>query len=640
MRYGFAAIVLVLALSVGNQGPMAADGNALGIAGAVGEASNIINKGLAIPMGIVGGMAQGATAMAGLGNSLIGGALGATGLGGLGGVGGLGGLGAAGAAASAGMANAANLGGAAGVAGAAGMANAASLGGAAGLAGAAGAANAASAASAGGAGAASSAAAGGLGGLGGLGGGYGGLGSAAAAGAGGAGFMNPGFGRLGSVGPMGGLGVGGYYPGMVGGGAMTAASAGSAAAMAAGSGALNGGFGGFGGYGGYGGGAAGVMGGAASSAAAAAGGAGIGGLGAGSAAASSAGVGAASAGLGVAGAALGGALVSPRAALAADAVGNAGAEAAIAGADMVAHGINNARSASLASNAYRQAKLASARDRVNIAGTIQNTARISDAAIASHDAATKAEDSLLGSEIAVDSAGTVLDSDAAYIPPVTNSLLRSLPYGRIGLRNIVPKPLTYPSVLLPDVWLNGRPVNYFNVPFRMLPFGVGPTALTNQFQLGGGVLGFGGSFLGVGGGLVGSGFQPFFSNNGAFVNDLVIDPALAYLYNGPLPPFGSSILPVLANGQVQAGEEVALANMITRQQNLGAGMAATYTGYGSGNPVPLLTGSASIANLVPVTTIGTTYPIGSALVIEPRDSFFQDYIDNASSRQNFDERQQ
>lgn len=323
--------------------------------------------------------------------------------------------------------------------------------------------------------------------------------------------------------------------------------------------------------------------------------------------------------------------VVSRQALAADALGNAQAEAAIAGADMAAHGANNARSASLAGNAYRQAKLASARDRVNIAGTIQNSARISDAAIATHDAATKAEDSLLGSELAVDSAATVLDSDAAYIPPVTNSLLRSLPYGRLGVRNIVPKPLTYPSVLLPDVWLNGAPVNYMNVPLRALPYGIGSTLGTNQLWQSGAALANGGLING----------QPFIANNGRYLNGMVIDPAYSYLAAGHVyGAAGSSIVPILANGQVEAHDEVALANMINAHQLNGAGMSATYQGYGRMNTVPMITGSVNDVNLMPTTTIGTTYPIGSALVIEPRDSYFQDYVDNASSRQNFDERQQ
>lgn len=323
-------------------------------------------------------------------------------------------------------------------------------------------------------------------------------------------------------------------------------------------------------------------------------------------------------------------LATNRAALAGDAVSNAVAESAIAGADMNAHSANNARGASLASNAYRQAKLATARDMINIAGTVQNSARISDAAIATHDAATKAEDSLLGSELAIDSAATVLDSDATYIPPVTNSLLRSLPYGRLGIRNILPKPLTYPSILLPDVWLNGQPVNYFNVPFRMLPYGYTSANINN--------------FVGnvspayYGSGLAYNG-QPFYSNNGLPINELLVDPQLAYQMNinGVI---GSSILPVLANGQLEAQDEIALANSVTNQQLAGQGMAGTYYGFGRVNPVPMLTGKVNQINLAPTTTIGTTYPIGSALVIEPRDSYFQDYIDNASSRQNFDERQQ
>jgi len=310
--------------------------------------------------------------------------------------------------------------------------------------------------------------------------------------------------------------------------------------------------------------------------------------------------------------------------LANEALGNAQAESAIAGADMVAHGANNARSASLASNAYRQAKLANARDRVNIAGTIQNTARISDAAIATHDAATKAEDSLLGSELAVDSAATVLDSDAAYIPPVTNSLLRSLPYGRLSLRNIVPRPLTYPSVLLPDVWLNGLPINYMNVPLRPLPFSpILPGLLQPNGQP-------------LAGGLLANG-QSFHSNNGILLNNMLVDPIQAYLFNGAVP--GSSIFPILSEGQLAAHEELGAANFINNQQLAGPGMLSTYTGFGRTNPVPLLTGTVSNANIVPTTTIGTTYPVGSALIIEPRDSYFQDYIDNASSRQNYDEHQ-
>lgn len=316
-----------------------------------------------------------------------------------------------------------------------------------------------------------------------------------------------------------------------------------------------------------------------------------------------------------------------RQALAADALINANGEAALAGADMVAHGANNAHSAALASNAYRQAKLATARDRVNIAGTVQNSARISDAAIATHDAATKAEDSLLGSELAVDSAATVLDSDAAYIPPVTNSLLRSLPYGRLGLRNIIPKPLTYPSAMLPDVWLNGNPANYLTLPFRAIPYGAGAAVST-----------------GASGQLLASGYmlnnQPLVSNNGILFSNLVLDPTLAYLNRGIYGVMDSSILPIIANGQLQAHDEVAMANLMTNQQLNGLGSLGTYYGYGRLNVVPLLTGSVSDANLAATTTIGTTYPIGSALVIEPRDSYFQDYIDNASSRQNFDDRQQ
>lgn len=327
-------------------------------------------------------------------------------------------------------------------------------------------------------------------------------------------------------------------------------------------------------------------------------------------------------------------LVAGRAALAGEAMRNAQAESALAGADMVAHGANNARSASLASNAYRQAKLAGARDRVNIAGTIQNSARISDAAIATHDAATRAEDSLLGSELAVDSASTVLDSDGAYIPPVTSSLLRSLPYGRLGVRNIVPKPLTYPGVLLPDVWLNGVPVNYLNVPMRMLPYTIGSTAATNPLWSSGASLANGQIING----------QPFIANNGMLINGMVVDPAVAYMSTGGALAMnglaGSSIMPVLANGQLEAQDEVAAANMVTMQQLGGAGMSGTYQGYGRLNPVPMITGSVSDVNLMPTTTVGTTYPIGSALVIEPRDSFFQDYVDNASSRQNYDEREQ
>lgn len=325
-----------------------------------------------------------------------------------------------------------------------------------------------------------------------------------------------------------------------------------------------------------------------------------------------------------------------RQALATDALSNAQAESTIAGADMVAHGANNARSAALASNAYRQAKLASARDRVNIAGTIQNSARISDAAIATHDAATKAEDSLLGSELAVDSAATVLDSDGAFIPPVTSSLLRSLPYGRLNIRNIIPKPLTYPSVLLPDVWLNGVPVSYLNVPFRMLPFGVGPVPYANPL-LGAGVnLGAGMSL--ATGNLVTN--QVLTPNNGFPLNTRYFDPTAAYIVGAARGVLDSSILPVLANGQLEAHDEVALANMIRVQQENGPGMMATHGGYGKINSVPMLTGTVSDVNLMPTTTTATTYPIGSALVVEPRDSFFQDYIDNASSRQNFDERSQ
>lgn len=349
--------------------------------------------------------------------------------------------------------------------------------------------------------------------------------------------------------------------------------------------------------------------------------------------------------------------------LAAEAHNNAEAEAAIAGNDMVQHGLENSQSASLATNAYRQAKLASARDRVNIAGTIQNSARISDAAIATHDAATKAEDSLLGSELAVDSAATVLDSDAAYIPPVTNSMLRSLPYGRLGLRNILPKPLNYPSVLLPDVWLNGSPVNYRNLPFRMMPYGIGAEGLAAA-QAGSSVYGInrvgGASATGVAGiagltGLEGAAAaavagtnaglflegQPIISNNGIYLNNLLVDPKYAYLRNiNSVNSMGSSVMPILANGQLQAQDEVNMANILTAQQQLGPGMLGTYGGFGRMNTVPMLTGSVSDANLAPTTTVGTTYPIGSALVIEPRDSYFQDYIDNASSRQNFDERQQ
>lgn len=316
--------------------------------------------------------------------------------------------------------------------------------------------------------------------------------------------------------------------------------------------------------------------------------------------------------------------------LATDALSNAQAESAIAGADMVAHGANNARSASLASNAYRQAKLASARDRVNIAGTIQNSARISDAAIATHDAATKAEDSLLGSELAVDSAATVLDSDGAYIPPVTSSLLRSLPYGRLGIRNIVPKPLTYPSVLLPDVWLNGVPVSYLNVPLRMPPYGLSSTPYTNQLYAAGANL--------VGGNWATN--QILSPNNGLPLNSRYFDPSAAYIVGAARGVIDSSILPVLANGQLEAHDEVALANMLRVQQENGPGMLSTHGGYGKLNQVPMLTGTVSDMNLMPTSTTGTTYPIGSALVIEPRDSFFQDYIDSASSRQNFDERQQ
>ena len=319
-----------------------------------------------------------------------------------------------------------------------------------------------------------------------------------------------------------------------------------------------------------------------------------------------------------------------RSALTADAIQNAQAESAIAGAEMMAHGANNARSASLASNAYRQAKLASARDRVNIAGTIQNSARISDAAIATHDAATKAEDSLLGSELAVDSASTVLDSDAAYIPPVTASLLRSLPYGRLGLRNIVPKPLTYPGHLLPDVWSNGVPVNYLNVPLRMLPYGISSAAAANTLWHSGAAQ--------ASGALINK--QPFTANNGMILNGMVFDPAAAYLSGSLSGILGSSVLPILANGQLEAQDEIAVANMITLQQLKGAGMAATYQGYGRSNPVPLITGTVTDVNIMPTTTIATTYPIGSALVIEPRDSYFQDYVDNASSRQNFDEHHQ
>lgn len=306
--------------------------------------------------------------------------------------------------------------------------------------------------------------------------------------------------------------------------------------------------------------------------------------------------------------------------LAADALKNAQAESALAGAEMVQNGAINARSASLAGNAYRQAKLVGARDRVNIAGTIQNSARISDAAIATHDTATKAEDSLLGSELAVDSAGTVFDSDGAYIPPVTASLLRTLPYGRLGLRNIVPKPLTLPSHMLPDVWLNGVPVNYLNVPLKMLPNGIP---------------------IGPAGPILPANGQPFISNNGMILNGLVFDPAYAYMTGANINGIiGTSLLPILANGQLEAQDEIAMANLLNAQQMNGAGMMATYQGYGRLNPVPMITGSVSDANLLPTTTTGTTYPIGSALVIEPRDSFFQHYTDSASSRQNFDERQQ
>lgn len=319
-----------------------------------------------------------------------------------------------------------------------------------------------------------------------------------------------------------------------------------------------------------------------------------------------------------------------RQALASEAFANAQGESALAGADMIAHGSNNALSASRASNAFRQAKLATARDRVNVAGTIQNSARISDAAIATHDAATKAEDSLLGSELAVDSAGTVLDSDAAYIPPVTSSLLRSLPYGRLGLRNIIPKPLTYPSTLLPDVWLNGQAVNYQNLPLRQLIPGYNVASMASGSSLSNAQLS--NDYLHIN--------QPLVSNNGFLFSNLVMDPYLAYLTTGVYGAIDSSILPVLANGQLEAQDEIAMAHLINSRLASGAGSATTYHGFGRLNTVPLLTGSVSDANLAPTTTIGTTYPIGSALVIEPRDSYFQDYIDNASSRQNFDERQQ
>jgi len=323
-------------------------------------------------------------------------------------------------------------------------------------------------------------------------------------------------------------------------------------------------------------------------------------------------------------------LPASRLGLANDALRNAQLDAASAGGDMAVHAANNARSAALASNAYRQAKLANARDRVNVAGTIQNSARISDAAIATHDAATKAEDSLTGSELAVDSASTVLDSDGAYIPPVTSSLLRSLPYGRIGVRNIVPKPLTYPSILLPDVWLSGAPVNYLNIPMRALPYTIGTTAATNPVWASASNL--------ANGRLLHP--QPFLSNHGVPLSNMIIDPAFPHgpLGTGHMLP--GSMVPVLANGHLEAQDELANMHSITMQQLGGAGMAGTYNGYSRLNSAPMLTGSVNSANIIPTSNVATTYPIGSALVIEPRDAFFQDYIDNASSRQNFDERQQ
>lgn len=182
----------------------------------------------------------------------------------------------------------------------------------------------------------------------------------------------------------------------------------------------------------------------------------------------------------------------------------------------------------------------------------------------------------------------------------------------------------------------------------MLPYGAAG-------GLGAGFVGFGGTGIGaassasaaLGFGAAGYGFgygfngQPYLPNNGgAYVNDYVRDPMAAFWFK-PFGPccFTSSIFPILANGQVQAADEVQAANVIALQQQAAAGVS-TYTGFGSVSPVPMLTGSVTEANLIPTTTMGTTYPIGSALVIEPRDSFFQDYIDSSSSRQNLDERSQ
>lgn len=305
--------------------------------------------------------------------------------------------------------------------------------------------------------------------------------------------------------------------------------------------------------------------------------------------------------------------------LGADAAKNAALDYAIAGADVARNTANNARTAALAGNAYRNAKLAGARDKANVEGTIQNSASIADATIATHDTATRAEDALTGSEAAIDSVGTILDSDGAFIPSITSSLVRSLPYGRLTIRDILPRPLTWPARYLPDVWQNGQPVSYRDVPLNAQP---SIYSAANRFLPASAI-----AATAAGGSSASLIGQPYYMNNGIFIggpeSGTVWDPTLTN--TNAMVQATTGATPFSFADKLLTQAQVSAANTAIDQTQIGSNLGSTYQGYGSLNGLPLLTGNVVADSLASTTSAGLTHPIGSAFVIEPRDSFFQDY---------------
>ncbi|KAG9511123.1 hypothetical protein GZH46_00317 [Fragariocoptes setiger] len=116
-------------------------------------------------------------------------------------------------------------------------------------------------------------------------------------------------------------------------------------------------------------------------------------------------------------------------------------DARVAGAQSAEQAVRQAAHAQRAGLAYRDARLAGARDSVNVEGAITNAGAISDSAWATHDTAQRAESALTGADVATDTLGTTLDADGAFLPPVTASLVRAAPYGpRLTVRDIMPRP--------------------------------------------------------------------------------------------------------------------------------------------------------------------------------------------------------